>query len=90
MNDIQIAPASPPGHRVRELVVAYRSLRNSDGRVVDVPAIALNNPRNAAAVRNMLFDRLLDRGNLGANDPHLARCFPTADSLLSCSPNCQI
>jgi hypothetical protein len=35
---------------VRELVVAYRSLRNSDGRVVDVPAVALNNPRNAAAV----------------------------------------
>jgi len=45
-----LSPASPRGHRVRELVVAYRSLRNSDGRVVDVPAVALNNPRNAAAV----------------------------------------
>ena len=42
--------ASPRGHRVRELVVAYRSLRDSDGHVVDVPAVALNNPRNAAAV----------------------------------------
>src|SRR5581483_6529016 len=45
-----LSSASPRGHRVRELVVAYRSLRNSDGRVVDVPAVALNNPRNAAAV----------------------------------------
>jgi DNA repair protein RadC len=45
-----LSPASPRGHRVRELVVAYRSLRDSDGRVVDVPAVALNNPRNAAAV----------------------------------------
>ena len=45
-----LSPASPRGHRVRELVVAYRSLRGSDGRVVDVPAVALNNPRNAAAV----------------------------------------
>ena len=45
-----LSSASPRGHRVRELVVAYRSLRDSDGRVVDVPAVALNNPRNAAAV----------------------------------------
>lgn len=45
-----LSPASPRGHRVRELVVAYRSLRDSDGHVVDVPAVALNNPRNAAAV----------------------------------------
>jgi hypothetical protein len=30
-----LSPASPRGHRVRELVVAYRSLRDSDGRVVD-------------------------------------------------------
>jgi DNA repair protein RadC len=49
-----LSPASPRGHRVRELVVAYRSLRNSDGRVVDVPAVALNNPRNAAAVLGRL------------------------------------
>ena len=50
MNDVHIAPASPRGHRVRELVYAYRSLRGSDGRVVDVPSVALNTPRNAAAV----------------------------------------
>ena len=45
-----LSSASPRGHRVRELVVAYRSLRASDGRVVDVPAVALSNARNAAAV----------------------------------------
>ena len=50
-----LSSASPRGHRVRELVVAYRSLRNSDGRVVDVPAVALNNPRNAAAVLGPLI-----------------------------------
>jgi DNA repair protein RadC len=50
MNDVHIAPALPRGHRVRELVYAYRSLRGSDGRVVDVPSVALNTPRNAAAV----------------------------------------
>ena len=50
MNAVTLSPATPRGHRVRELVVAYRSLRDSDGHVVDVPAVALNNPRNAAAV----------------------------------------
>ena len=50
-----LSPASPRGHRVRELVVAYRSLRDSDGRVVDVPTVALNNPRNAAAVLGPLI-----------------------------------
>jgi DNA repair protein RadC len=50
MNDVHIAPALPRGHRVRELVYAYRSLRGSDGRVVDVPSVALNTPRNAASV----------------------------------------
>ena len=50
-----LSSASPRGHRVRELVVAYRSLRDSDGRVVDVPAVALNNPRNAAAVLGPLI-----------------------------------
>ena len=50
-----LSSASPRGHRVRELVVAYRSLRDSDGRVVDVPAVALNNPRNAAAVLGSLI-----------------------------------
>ena len=28
MNDVHIAPALPRGHRVRELVYAYRSLRD--------------------------------------------------------------
>ena len=50
MNDVHHSPASARGHRVRELVYAYRSLRGSDGRVVDVPSVALNTPRNAAAV----------------------------------------
>ena len=45
------SPSAPPrGHRVRELVCAYRPLRDSDGRVVDVPTVALNDPRIAAAV----------------------------------------
>jgi DNA repair protein RadC len=50
LNESLSAAPFARGHRVRELVVGYRSLRNSDGRVVDVPAVALNNPRNAAAV----------------------------------------
>ena len=50
MNAVTLSSASPRGHRVRELVFAYRSLRDSDGRVVDVPAVALDSPRNAAAV----------------------------------------
>src|SRR5262245_57265362 len=49
MNPVTLSTATPRGHRVRELVFAYRSLRDSDGRVVDVPAVALNSPRNAAA-----------------------------------------
>src|SRR5688500_15663407 len=50
MNAVTLSPATPRGHRVRELVYAYRSLRGSDGRVVDVPSVAMNTPRNAAAV----------------------------------------
>jgi len=42
--------ASTRGHRVRELVCAYRPLRDSDGRVVDVPTVMLTDPRTAAAV----------------------------------------
>lgn len=38
------------GHRVRELVCAYRPLRDSDGRVVDVPTVLLKDPRTAAVV----------------------------------------
>ena len=42
-----LAPAR--GHRVRELVCAYRPLRDGDGRVVDVPTVVLKDPRTAAA-----------------------------------------
>ena len=55
MKLVSLSPDSPRGHRVRELVLAYRSLRSSDGRVIDVPAVALNNPRNAAAVLSPLI-----------------------------------
>jgi DNA repair protein RadC len=44
------APHTPPrGHRVRELVCAYRPLRDHDGRVASVPTLALSDPRTAAA-----------------------------------------
>ena len=39
-----------PRHRVRELVCAYRPLRDSHGRVVDVPTVLLKDPRTAAVV----------------------------------------
>ena len=39
-----------PLHRVRELVCAYRPLRDGDGRVVDVPTVFLKDPRTAAVV----------------------------------------
>ena len=55
MKLVSLSPDSPRGHRVRELVFAYRSLRNSNGRVIDVPSVALNNPRNAAAVFSPLI-----------------------------------
>ena len=55
MNPIALSPTTPRGHRVRELVVGYRSLRNSEGRVVDVPAVALTTPRNAATVLGPLI-----------------------------------
>src|SRR4051794_29219895 len=45
------SPSAPArGQRVRELVCAYRSLRDSDGRTVDVPTVVLSDPRTAAAV----------------------------------------
>ena len=55
MHPVTLSPATPRGHRVRELVVAYRSLRDSDGRVVDVASVALLNPRTAAAVLGPLI-----------------------------------
>jgi len=43
------------GHRVRELVCAYRPLRDCDGRVVNVSTLALSNPRTAAATLGPLL-----------------------------------
>ena len=39
----------PRGHRVRELVCSYRTLRDASGHVQDVPTLALSNPRVAAS-----------------------------------------
>ena len=44
LNESSSTSASTRGHRVRELVCAYRPLRDSDGRVVDVPTVVLNRP----------------------------------------------
>jgi DNA repair protein RadC len=41
-------PPATRGHRVRELVCAYRPLRDTTGRLVDVPTLALSSPRIAA------------------------------------------
>jgi hypothetical protein len=50
LNESFAPSGSTRGHRVRELVCAYRSLRDNDGRVVDVPTVVLKDPRTAAAV----------------------------------------
>ena len=44
------SPTPTRGHRVRELVCAYRPFRDGDGRVVDVPTVILKDARTAAAV----------------------------------------
>ena len=44
------SPHSARGHRIRELVYAYRPLRDGGGRIVDVPTVVLSNPRAAASV----------------------------------------
>jgi hypothetical protein len=49
-NEALSRPASNRGHRVRELVCAYRPLRDCDGRIVDVPTVVLKDPRTAAKV----------------------------------------
>ena len=43
------------GHRVRELVCAYRPLRDHEGRVVSVTTLALSNPKTAAATLGPLL-----------------------------------
>ena len=45
LNESFSPSASTRGHRVRELVCAYRPPRDSDGRVVDVPTVVLKDPR---------------------------------------------
>ena len=49
MSHQNCASSAPRGHRVRELVCMYRPLRDGEGRVVDVPTLALSTPRIAAA-----------------------------------------
>ena len=48
-------PALSRGHRVRELVCAYRPLRDTTGRIVDVPTLALSSPRIAATTLGPLL-----------------------------------
>lgn len=43
------------GHRVRELVCSYRTLRGANGHVLDVPTLALSNPRVAASTLGPLL-----------------------------------
>ena len=42
-------PLAAPRHRIRELVFAYRPLRDNDGHVVDIATVVFNTPRVAAA-----------------------------------------
>jgi len=44
----RLPTATARGHRVRELVCAYRPLRDTFGRVIGVPTLVLSNPRLAA------------------------------------------
>jgi DNA repair protein RadC len=48
-------PLTTPRHRVRELVFAYRPLRDNAGHVVDIATRALNTPRIAAATLGPLL-----------------------------------
>jgi DNA repair protein RadC len=48
-------PLAVPRHRIRELVFAYRPLRDNDGRVVVIATLVLNMPRIAAATLGPLL-----------------------------------
>ena len=48
-------PLAAPRHRIRELVFAYRPLRDNDGRVVDIATLVLNTPRIAATTLGPLL-----------------------------------
>ena len=43
-------PLRPRRHRVRELVCAYRPLRDCEGRIISVSSLAIENPRVAAQI----------------------------------------
>ena len=47
--------SEPRGHRVRELVCSYRTLRDANGDVQNVPTLALSTPRVAAATLGPLL-----------------------------------
>src|SRR3954469_9548184 len=48
-------PLAAPRHRIRELVFAYRPLRDNDGHVVDIATLVFNTPRIAAAMLGPLL-----------------------------------
>ena len=49
------APSARRSYRVRELVCAYRPVRDGDGRVISVPSLALDNPPIAAQIIALLM-----------------------------------
>ena len=42
--------SQPRCRRVRELVVAYRPMRDQEGRIISVPSVALSTPSVAAQI----------------------------------------
>jgi RadC-like JAB domain len=46
--DLASRPVAPRRHRVRELVCAYRPVRDEEGRIISVVSLALNSPQAAA------------------------------------------
>ena len=50
MPNVPVPRRSGRGHRVRELVCAYRPLRDANGRLMDVPTDVLKDPRTAATI----------------------------------------
>ena len=52
-DDVPVRCESPPTrrcHRVRELVFAYRPVRDREGRIICVPSLAFDNPSIAAQI----------------------------------------
>jgi DNA repair protein RadC len=46
--DLTARPTEPRGHRVRELVCAYRPMRDREGRIISVLSLSLNTPQAGA------------------------------------------